>query len=117
MRGDGDAVELTAEEIAAGNEAGQAPDARGGRSADGELGTLAHRAGGEDVALRNPESFRMFVEDEEIVVRIEATEEDDSVVGITVVHGGEPFDAARLVEVIDDMNVVTEVIEELAGGD
>ncbi len=75
-----------------------------------------HSADGRDMALGNPKAFGVFVNDIEVVVGIEAAEEDNGVMGVAVVHAGAPVDGAGVIELIDDMDVMTEGAEELAGG-
>ena len=82
-----------------------------------DLVALEHGFDGEDMALRNPKAFRVFVDDNEVTFGVEATEQSDGVMRESVVQGGEPFEGMPIVEVIEDMDIATERIEELAGGD
>src|SRR5580765_2863044 len=59
----------------------------------------------------------MFIDDEEIAVDIEAAEEKDGVMGVAVVHGGEPFDRIGVVELGNDMDAMVKGFEELTGFD
>ena len=82
-----------------------------------DLVTLEHGFDGEDMALRNPEAFRVFIDDNEVTFGVEATEQSDGIMREAVVQGGEPFEGVSIVEVIENMDIATERVEELAGGD
>src|SRR4029079_459470 len=84
---------------------------------EGDFVGLEHSFDGERMALRPPETLGMLIDDVEIVLGVEATEEDDGVVGKAVVHRREPLHRPPIVEAIDDMDVVAEGMKELAGGD
>ena len=79
--------------------------------------TGEHGLDGQSMTLGEPEAFGVFIHDEDAAIRILAAEEDNGVMGEAVIHGGEPFDAASIVEVRDDMDVATEGGKELVGGD
>lgn len=69
------------------------------------------------MALGDPVPFGMFIHDKEIVVGIPGGEEEDGVMGEAVIHAGDPLGGQVPVEILDDMDVVVEGVEELAGGD
>lgn len=69
------------------------------------------------MALGDPVPFGMFIHDKEIVVGIPTGEEEYGVMGEAVIHASDPLDDLVLVEILDDMDVVAECVEELAGGD
>lgn len=75
-----------------------------------------HFFDGFDMPLGHPPSLGVFVDDIDVVGGIAATEEDDVVMSEAVVHRGDPFDGAPVIEMIDDMSFAAEGGEELAGG-
>lgn len=76
-----------------------------------------HGVDGQGVTLGEPEAFGVFINDKDAAITIFAAEKDDGVMSEAVIHGGEPFDAARVVEVGDNMDIAAEGGKELAGGD
>lgn len=84
--------------------------------ADQELVTLAHGLNTQDVLLGNGIPFSIFIHDEEVIRGIAAGEEDDGIVGETVIHAADPLDNSIPVEILDDMDVMAEGVKELAGG-
>jgi hypothetical protein len=59
----------------------------------------------------------MLIHHKEVAVAVETAEQGDSVMVEAIIEGGEPFDAARVREVVNDMRLAPEVGKELAGGD
>jgi hypothetical protein len=74
--------------------------------------------GGEALlnALGDMQTGGEFVNDNDVLIRIETGEKNDGVMTEAVVHSGEPLEAVNVIEGIEDVDVVTEGIEELAGG-
>jgi hypothetical protein len=69
------------------------------------------------VAFGEPEALGVFIHDKGPAVRVFAAEQNDGGMGEAVIHGGEPFDAAPIVELRDDMDFAAEGGEELTGSD
>jgi hypothetical protein len=129
LSGDGTAVVLPGEEIAADGNVRETPGARGVeahthfhgladdlrvRTTNEEAVAQQHVFNGLQVAFGNPTAFGVFVHDPQVAIDIEAAEEEDGIMGITIIHGGKPFDGVGVVEVGDDMDAMIEGFEELA---
>ena len=67
--------------------------------------------------LRNGSALGMFVNDKDVAIAIGAGEQNDGVMGVSIIHGGKPFDGASIIEVFDDVNATPEAGEELTSGD
>lgn len=65
----------------------------------------------------DPGPLGVLIHNERVAVAILARQQHDSVMAVAIVHGGEPFGGATLIELADDMGFPAERGEELAGGD
>jgi hypothetical protein len=74
-----------------------------------------HLLTGEDVALRHPAALSMLVHDVQMAVSIEASQENDGVMGVAIVHGGGPLAAEGIVELGNDMSIRAKGFKELTG--
>ena len=130
MGADAGAVVLVGEGVWAGDELdegtagelgcvlGGGSDGRAGRAtASSDAMAGEHFLAGEDMALGHPAALGVLIDDVEVVMLVLAGEEDDGVMGISEVHGGAPIKTNVVIEMGDDMGIVTEGFEELTGGD
>jgi len=58
----------------------------------------------------------VFVHDENVSIAIPAAKQNDREVCETIVHRSEPFDGARIVEILDNVNLTPQRGKVLAGG-
>lgn len=119
MGGDGGAITFAAEDVAAGDEAGEqaslqlfpkllalrARFRKAGAETFAEMAFVGvkvvpreHGFNRLGVALGNPMPFGVFIEDVDVASVVSAGEEDDGAVGVTVVHGSKPLDGISLTE-------------------
>ena len=112
--GDGETVALAGEDIGSGDEVF---GGKGVAPLEGEAVALEEGFDGLSVAFGDPIAGGMLVDDDDIAVGIATAEENDGVMVEAVIEGGEPFEGAVVVEVIEDMDIAAEGGEELAGGD
>jgi hypothetical protein len=116
LGGYGGAIVLAGKKVAAGSDVRQSPGVRGikthagfhvlandlrvGRT-DEQTMTEKHVFDGLEVTFRNPAAFRVLVHDKETAVNIEAPEQKDGVMGIAVIHCGDPRNHRSRIEAND----------------
>jgi hypothetical protein len=129
LAGDGGAAVFVAEDVGAGDEAGETPglevvpqtialgtgfgkarSQRFGQVLGAQIDVMTGEQGldGRGVTLGNPVVLGVFVEDIEVVRRIATAQEHDVAMGVAVVHSGEPFDGVRLAETVQPGEGFTE---------
>src|ERR1043166_1272504 len=67
------------------------------------------------MALRQPETLRVFIYDEQIPIPIQAPEQHDRVMRPSVIHRREPLDSPRVIERWHHMHFTPQRREELPG--
>ena len=73
-----------------------------------------HFPDGLEMTLWRPALPGVLVNDIEVFIGIKKAEEEDGVMGVAVIHGGDPFDSIGFLNLGDDMDAMIEGFEKLA---
>src|SRR5262249_18458275 len=68
-------------------------------------------------AFRSQKTGGEFIHDDQVAVDVTTSEQGHGVMSETIVNRGEPFEAAMVIKVIENMDAVAEGVEELTGSD